>query len=290
MIQSNYKFAIVTPVKDEIKNFPQTIKSVLSQEVKPQKWIIIDDGSTDGTTELVEKAERENDWIEGIYREPNKNRKPGGEFVLGIGLEKLNLDDYEFVVRMDGDLKFESDYFRVLFEKFDDNPNLGIASGVCFITRNGKEIEEKHPRFHTRGPLKTYRTQCYKDIGGLLNCLGWDSIDELNANMLNWNTQSFPELKIHHLKKTGSKSGIFGAGLNKGIAAYNSGSHPLYIIAKALHIMLFLNYKFDGIGLLQGYFSSLIKGKPKLIDKNLVKYVRKQQMNRLLGKKSIWNG
>ena len=107
------KFAIVTPVKDEINFFPKTVNSILSQEVKPQKWIIIDDGSEDGTTELIKKAEKENDWIEGIYREPNKNRKPGGEFVLKIGLDKLNLDDYEFIVRMDGDLKFESNYFKV---------------------------------------------------------------------------------------------------------------------------------------------------------------------------------
>ena len=282
------KFAIVTPVKDEINFFPKTVNSILSQEVKPQKWIIIDDGSEDGTTELIKKAEKENDWIEGIYREPNKSRKPGGEFVLKIGLDKLNLDDYEFIVRMDGDLEFESNYFRVLFEKFDDDPKLGIASGVCFITRDGKQIEEKHSRNHTRGPLKTYRTQCYKDIGGLLNCLGWDSIDELKANMLNWNTQSFPELRIHHLKKTGNAAGIFKSGLYKGIGSYNSGSHPLYVLARALNILFFMRYKFVSIALLWGYFLSMIKQKPRPIDKDLVKYIRKQQMNRLLGKKSIW--
>src|SRR3990172_4010460 len=282
------KFAIVTPVKDEIKYFPKTLQSILSQEIKPQKWIIIDDGSTDGTTELIKKAESENDWIEGIYREPNKNRKHGGEFVLGIGLKMLNIDDYDFIVRMDGDLDFGSNYFKVLFEKFDCNPKLGIASGVCFITRNGKQIEEKHPRFHTRGPLKTYRTQCYKDINGLLNCLGWDSIDELKANMLKWNSESFPELKIQHLKKTQSSGGIFRGSFNKGVASYNSGSHPLYVLARALLILFFMRYKFNSVGLLWGYFSSMIKRKPKPIDKDLVKYIRRQQMNRLLGKKSIW--
>jgi len=282
------KFAIVTPVKDEINYFPKTVKSILSQEVKPQKWIIIDDGSSDGTTEVIKKAEKENDWIEGIYREPNKNRNPGGEFVLGIGLEKLNIEDYDFIVRMDGDLDFGNNYFKVLFEKFDGNPKLGIASGVCFITRDGKQIEEKHPRFHTRGPLKTYRTQCYKDINGLLNCLGWDSIDELKANMLNWNSQSFPELRIHHLKKTQSSGGIFRGSFNKGVASYNFGSHPLYVMVQALYILLFLRYKSNSIGLLWGFFSSMIKQKPRPIDKELIKYIRKQQMNRLLGKKSIW--
>jgi glycosyltransferase involved in cell wall biosynthesis len=282
------KFAIVTPVKDEINYFPKTVKSILNQEVKPHKWIIIDDGSTDGTTEVIKKAERENDWIEGIYREQNKNRKPGGEFVLGIGVEKINIDDYDFIVRMDGDLDFEKNYFKVLLEKFDNNPKLGIAGGVCFITRNGKQIEEKHPRFHTRGPLKTYRTQCYKDIDGLLNCLGWDSIDELKANMLNWETYSFPELKIHHLKKTQSSGGILRGSINQGIAGYNSGFHPLYVLIKALYIVLFMNYKYNSIGLLWGYFSHWITFKAKPIDKRLIKYIRKQQMNRLLGKETIW--
>src|SRR3990172_5254683 len=213
------KFAIVTPVKDEIKYFPKTLQSILSQEIQPQKWIIIDDGSTDGTTELIKKAERENDWIYGIYRDPN---------------------------------------------------------------------EKKQPRLQTRDPIKTYRTQCYKDINGLLNCLGWDSIDELKANMLKWNSESFPELKIHHLRKTGSARGVFKGGIYKGIANYNSGSHPLYVLARALLILFFMRYKFNSVGLLWGYFSSMIKRKPKPIDKDLVKYIRRQQMNRLLGKKSIW--
>ena len=282
------KFAIVTPVKDEINHFPKTVKSILSQEVKPQKWIIIDDGSTDGTTEVIKKAEEENDWIEAIYREPNKKRKPGGEFVLGIGLNKLNIDDYNFIVRMDGDLDFEKNYFRILFEKFDKNPKLGIASGVCFITRNNELVEEKHPRFHTRGPLKTYRTQCYKDINGLLDCLGWDSIDELKANMLGWNTQSFPELKIHHLKRTQSSGGIFTGGFNAGVGGYNSGYHPLFLLSRAFYILLLRRYKFYSIGMLWGYFSSLIKFRPKPIDKKLIKYIRKQQMNKLLGKETIW--
>ncbi|HKI77832.1 MAG TPA: glycosyltransferase family 2 protein [Ignavibacteriaceae bacterium] len=281
-------FAIVTPVKDEINYFPKTVKSVLSQYAKPQKWIIIDDGSTDGTTEIIRKAERENDWIEGIYREPNKNRKPGGEFVLEIGLKKLNIDEYDFIVRMDGDLEFESNYFRVLFEKFDDDPKLGIASGVCFITRNGKAIEEKHPRFHTRGPLKTYRAQCFKNIGGLLNCLGWDSIDDLKANKLNWHTHSFPELRIHHLKKTQSHGGIFKSSFNKGVASYNSGYHPLFVLFKTVYILIFLRYKSNSIGVFWGYFSSMIKLKPKPITKELIKYIRKQQMNKLLGRETIW--
>ena len=264
------KFAIVTPVKDEINHFPKTVKSILNQDIKPQKWIIIDDGSSDGTTEVIKKAEKENDWIEGIYREPNKNRKPGGEFVLGIGLENLILDDYDYIVRMDGDLEFGSNYFRVLFEKFDENPMLGIA------------------RFHTRGPLKTYRTQCFKDINGLLDCLGWDSIDELKANMLHWNTQSFTELKIHHLKRTQSSQGLFKGAVNHGKANYNSGYHPIFVFIKSLHWFI-KRSKLQSIGLFWGYFSLFISRKRKPIDKNLQKFVYNEQIKKLIGKKTIWH-
>ena len=176
---------------------------------------------------------------------------------------------------------------KILFEKFDSDPKLGVASGVCFITLNGKIVEEKHPRFHTRGPLKTYRTKCFKDIGGLLNCLGWDAIDEFKANMLKWNSQSFPELKINHLKKTQSAGGIFKGSLNKGIAAYNSGFHPLYVIARAVYIFYYNRYKSESVGLILGYFKSVFQFKPRPIDKKLMKYIRKQQINRFLGKKSI---
>ncbi len=287
---NNYKFAIVTPVKNEIKFFPKTINSILDQEVKPTKWIIIDDGSTDGTTELIKRLESNYNWIQGFYRPPDDKRKPGGESVLSIGIKMLRLDDYAFIVRMDGDLEFSSSYFQKLIERFEKDNKLGIASGVCFITRNGKHIEEKHARFHTRGPLKTYRTQCFKDIGGLESCLGWDAIDELKANMLGWKTYSFPDLMISHLKKTQSAGGPFKGGNNHGIAVYNAGYHPLFVIFKACSILLFRRFKTAGIGMLWGYFSSLASRKPRPVDKELIKYTRKQQMNRLIGKESIWKG
>jgi glycosyltransferase involved in cell wall biosynthesis len=250
------KFAIVTPVKDEINYFPKTINSIINQETKPNKWIIIDDGSTDGTTEIIRQLDSEYGWIECIYREPNKVRKPGGEFVLEIGINRLNFEDYDFIVRMDGDLEFDKTYFKHLLKEFDNDQKLGIASGVCFITRNGKQIEEKHPR--------------------------------LQANMIGWRTRSFSNLRIHHLKKTQSSGGIFKGSFNHGIASYNSGYHPLFVLSKAIYIIIKRRYKLNSIGLLCGYFSSVIMFKPKPIDNKLIKYIRKQQMNKILGKETIW--
>jgi len=282
------KYAIVTPVKDEINYFTKTTKSIIEQEILPQKWIIINDGSTDGTEKIIEQIEIKYGWIEGIHREPNTNRKPGGEFVLGIGLNKLNLDEYDFIVRMDGDLEFEPSYFKQLFEIFDASPELGIAGGVCYITRKDKIIEEKHPRFHTRGPLKTYRTKCFKDIGGLEACLGWDTIDELKANMLGWKTRSFPELKISHLKKTQSAQGFLKAGITHGKANYYAGYSPFFIIIKTFYWLARRRYKTPAFGLVWGYFSLMIRLEKRPIDKKLIKYVRKQQRNKIFGKDTIW--
>jgi glycosyltransferase involved in cell wall biosynthesis len=285
---SRIKYAIVTPVKDEIKFFPKTITSVLSQKILPLKWVIINDGSTDGTGELIRDLELKYDWIEGIHKKVDGNRKPGGEFVLEVGLKRIRLEDYDYLVRMDGDLEFNSSYFSELFNRFEINSELGIASGVCFVEINGKLVEEKHPRFHTRGPLKTYCIKCYQDIGGLENCLGWDAIDELKANMKGWKTRSFIELKIHHLKKTQENQGIFRGGKNHGIANYNAGYSSVFMILKFFRWLIKSRYRIKALGLFYGYFSSLFLFKRRPIGQELVKYVKKQQLNKILGKPSIW--
>lgn len=283
-----YKFAIVTPVKDEEKYFVKTIDSVLSQEYRPQKWIIINDGSTDRTGEIVEELGKKNDWVEGIHIRNHSQRKPGGESVLDIGIKRLNLNSYDFFVRMDGDLSFDKSYFKRLFSKFEQNPKLGIASGVCYAPSDGKLIEEKHPRFHTRGPLKTYRIQCYFDIGGVERCLGWDTIDEIKSNMLGWQTRSFPDLKIVHLRKTQTASGVLNGIRNIGITSYSLGYHPIFMFLRAIKRMTKPPFFIGGGYMLYCFIGAYFKGDKQINHKKFITYLRRQQLNRVLGRNTIW--
>lgn len=282
------RYAIITPVKDEIKYFPFTISSVVDQEIKPVKWVIVDDGSTDGTKELIKELEAKHNWIEGIYLPPKGERKPGGEFVVNLALKHIDLSSLDFLVRMDGDLKFDDNYFSALFKSFDENPTLGIAGGFCYTFINDQLVKEDHPEFHTRGPLKTYRVECFKDIGGLVPVLGWDTIDEIKAHMKGYFTRSFHELKIVHYKPTQSANGSYKSRLNKGIAAYNTGYSPTFAIAKSASTVFNRPYFIGAFWFLWGYYKNFLKHEKKFVDDDFIKYIRKQQVNKLTGRETIW--
>lgn len=282
------RYAIITPVKDEIKYFPFTISSVVNQEIKPIKWLIVDDGSTDGTKELIKELEAQHSWVQGIYLPPKGERKPGGEFVVNLALKHIDLNKIDFLVRMDGDLQFDNDYFLNLFNIFDANPKLGIGGGVCYTYLNNQLVREKHPDFHTRGPLKTYRVECFKDIGGLVPILGWDTIDEIKAHMKGYFTRSYLDLRIIHHKPTQSANGSYKSRLNKGIAAYNTGYSPLYALAKSASTVFNPPYFIGAVWYLWGYYRNYLKHEKKFVDDDFIRFIRKQQINKLTGRETIW--
>jgi len=286
-----YKYAIVTPVKDEEKFLPITADSILKQTIQPQKWIIINDGSTDQTRDIINDLVIKYQWIQGVNNlagDQELKRRIGGQAVIHLGLEKLNIQDNHFIVRMDSDVQFKSDFFYSIFKKFEKNPKLGIASGVCYIKEGSKEIEEKHPRFHTRGPLKIYKSECYIEINGLDKEEGWDTIDEIKANMLGWTTKSYPDLKVIHLRKTQSASGVLKGYRNLGSTAYYIGYHPVFMLLRCIYKMLSKPYLIGGIHMFFGFIYGYFTKQKRFDDIRIIRYMRKQQVNRLLGKESIW--
>lgn len=285
----SHRYAIVTPVKNEEQVFGKMIYSVVNQTITPQRWVIIDDGSTDGTGEMIREAISRYDWITGIHNEDQKmKRKPGGESVLPLGLRLLNSENYDFLARLDGDLSFDSDYFQNLFREFEKDPALGIAGGVCYVMDRGKLVEEKHPRFHVRGATKTYRSRCFREIGGLETCLGWDTVDEVKANMLGWRTRSFPQLRVIHHRKTQTAEGALKGMKNGGRAAYFAGYHPVFMFVRTLKKMLQPPYVIGGAVMFATFCESYATHRSQIRDPQLIEYLRRQQINRLIGKETIW--
>jgi glycosyltransferase involved in cell wall biosynthesis len=285
----NIRYAIVTPVKNEESFLGGMIDSVVRQTVLPRRWIIVNDGSTDRTGEIIRDAESRWNWITGVtIGSGSAHRKPGGEGVVHHGLKRLDLEEFDFLARLDGDVSFEPDYFERLFREFEADPRLGIASGVCYVRKKGKLAEEKNPRFHTRGPLKTYRVACFREIGELEKGLGWDIVDEIRANMLGWRTRNFPELKAIHHRPTMTASGALKGKINTGIANYFAGYHPLFMLARAARNVVRPPYLLGGIWMLYGYLSGYLKSLPRVRDPELIRYVRRQQWNRLTGRPTIW--
>ena len=287
----SYKYVIVTPVRNEEVFLPKTINSVLDQSIPPERWYIINDRSTDSTPEIIRDLEEKYDWVTGVDNTENTEelgRRIGGQAVIHLGLDKIYPDSYDFIVRMDSDVTFAPSFFANIFAEFDKNPQLGIASGVCYVKEGEDLVEEKHPRFHTRGPLKIYKSECFQDIGGLDPEEGWDTIDEIKAHLNGWKTWSFPDRQVIHLRKTQTSSGVLRGLKNIGKVSYYTGYHPVYAILRSLRRMLRKPFFIGGFYMLAGYLEGYIKRLPRLKDPAFIDYLRTQQMNRLKGKETIW--
>jgi poly-beta-1,6-N-acetyl-D-glucosamine synthase len=159
---------------------------------------------------------------------------------------------------------------------------------MMYCIKCGELRLETHPTFHVRGPIKLYRRRCWDDIGGLIKAAGWDTVDEVQANRFGWKTQSFPDIKVIHLKPTGAVQGFWRDGVKMGRAAYISGYHPLFMVAKCIKRLKQKPYFLSAIAHGYGYFSNAARRAPRVEDPALIRYVRSQQMRRLFLLESIW--
>jgi biofilm PGA synthesis N-glycosyltransferase PgaC len=283
LMQSAVSYVVISPVRDEGNYIKLTLDSVVSQTAKPAQWIIVDDGSIDDTSTIVEQYVERYPWIKSLKLDKQGQRARGTRVVQVFfeGYRQVDVD-YDFLVKLDGDLSFEADYFECLLARFADDPQLGIASGEPYYPYGGDWRPEKAPPDHTRGQTKVYRRTCFENIGGLTPVLGWDSIDELRAQMKGWKTRTFPELRLHHCRPMGSAEGKLKGPAKKGQVAYFLGYPWPVIVARSLY-RCFEDRPFIllGLAIFWGYFKSWLARKPQLEDAELVAYLRRKQLRRL---------
>lgn len=284
------KYVIITPVRDEEAYLKKTVDSVISQSVRPTEYILVNDGSSDRTGKIIDKYCREHSWIRAIHRSDRGYRKWGGGIIEAFyaGFNALNCQDWDFMCKLDGDLSFDSGYFAGAIRKFEENPKIGIGGGVLYIYRNGQRILESHPKFHVRGGVKIYRRCCWAEIGGLWVGPGSDTVDEVKANMLGWTTLSFDDLHLIHHRPTGASWGRWGGLVKEGRIDYVYGSHPAFLMAKALVRLLRRPYVIGSMALAYGYIAAFFQRCPQVDDPQLIRYLRGQQLARLMGRKTIW--
>jgi len=283
-------YIIITPVRDEEEYIEKTIQSVINQTIKPIEWVIINDGSSDNTGNIIDKYADQYKWIHAIHRGNRGFRKSGGGVIEAFydGYNSLKSNDWDFIVKLDGDLSFENNYFERCFEEFKKNSKLGVGGGMIYHDINGHLKLDAHPLFHVRGATKIYKKECWDGIGGLIQAPGWDTLDEVKANMLGWETQSFAGLKLIHHRYTGKADGTWRNYVKNGLGSYISGYHPLFMLFKCLRRVFQKPYIIVSAGLFYGFVSGYIKKVPQVDDKVLIGYLRKQQINRLFFRQSIW--
>ena len=291
MVRMKTKYVVITPVRDEEANLPHTFECMLRQTILPAEWIIVNDGSTDNTRGIVDGYASRYPWIRGVHRENRGFRKPGGGVVEAFneGYRTLQTQEWEFIVKFDGDLSFDPDYFERCFRNFEQDPKLGVGGGtICYVIDGIKEFEEA-PAFHVRGATKIYRRSCWEAIGGFWPAPGWDTMDEVKANSLGWSTMSFKDLHLVHHRPTGEADGFWSGLVKYGRANYICGYHPLFMLGKFARRLTVKPPILGAFALIYGYVTGYLKGIPQVDDPAAIAYLRRQQLNRLAGRASIWD-
>lgn len=285
-------YLVITPARNEQEHIGHTIRSMAAQTHRPFRWVIVNDGSTDETARLIDAAAREHAWITPVHRQNRGFRKQGGGVIETFydGYQLIESAPWDFLVKFDADLSFEPDYFERCLEKFSEDPKLGIGGGMISHEVEGRLVCESpgDPAFHVRGATKIYRRVCWEAIGGLIQAPGWDTIDELKANMLGWTTITFRDIPLRHHRFTGSADGAWKNYVKFGLSNYIAGYHPLFMLLKCLKRSFCRPVFVGAAGLFWGFCRGYLKREQQVADPELIRYVRRQQLNKLIFKPSLW--
>ena len=200
------KIGIVIPAHNEELYLVRCLESFISQTVRPQKLVVVNDNSTDGTAEIVTRYIVDHPWIHLVHLKSTAKHQPGAKVVhaFNFGHKALG-ENFELVGKFDADIVLPSNYFELILEHFDKNPRLGLCSGLLYIKKDSQwAYESISDKSHVRGPVKLYRKECLTAIGGLRSGLGWDTADEILAQYYGYETETISQLQVKHLRPTGS--------------------------------------------------------------------------------------
>ncbi len=281
-------YAIISPCRNEAEYMRRTLDTVVAQTVRPARWIVVDDGSTDATPQILAEYTREHPWIEVVPKPDRGFRAVGGGVVeaFNAGLAHLDLDAYTYVTKMDLDLELPPRYFETLIARMEADPRLGSCSGKPYNRReDGTLVSERRGDEMSVGMTKFYRVTCFKEIDGFVPMVMWDAIDAHRSRQLGWISRSWddPDLRFVHLRPMGSsQTSVYAGRRRHGMGQYVMGSDLAYFAATCVFRALEPPYVLGGVHMFAGYVDAWRKGVKQLDDRELRDFVRRYQRRALV--------
>jgi glycosyltransferase involved in cell wall biosynthesis len=282
--QHALRYVLITPARNEAGMVAQTIESVVTQTVLPVKWIIVSDGSTDGTDEIVQSYAAKHPWIE-LIRMPERKERHFAAKVLAFNTGHARIADlqYDVIGNLDADITFGDNYCAFLLNKFATNPKLGVA-GTPF-SEDSRQYDYRFTSIeHVSGACQLFRRECFEQIGGYtpIKIGGIDLVAVLTARMKGWQTRSFTDqICVHHRKMGTAKQGPLMVAFRGGKGDYILGGHPVWEFFRCLYQMTHRPIILAGLSRFVGFYLALICREKKQVPQELVRFRRAEQMRRL---------
>ena len=278
-------FHIVIPAHNEEDVLVQTLESLVNQTLKPAQIILVNDNSTDATPKIAQDFSENYPFVKVLNVISTDDHSPGSK-VVNAFYEGYNIidEDVDIICKFDADLIFPQNYLQDIQEMFQQNPKLGIASGILHIKQNDSWVYERiADKTHVRGPIKAYRKTCFDEIGGLRASIGWDTVDVLLAQFHGWQISSNEKLIVKHLKPTGAayqnkgyqKQGEAMFKMRYGIFITIIAALKISVIKKSVKV--FVEY-------LRGYLNAKNAKIDYLVTSAEGKFIRKLRWNGIMSK------
>jgi poly-beta-1,6-N-acetyl-D-glucosamine synthase len=279
------KYALITPARNEAEFIEQTIQSVVAQTVRPVKWVIVSDGSTDGTDEIVTKYAAENPWIELVRTPERRERHFAGKVqAFNAGYARLKNVEYDVLASLDADITFDETYFSFLLCKLAEDENLGLV-GTPFKEGDNPTYDYRYTNIeHVSGACQVFRRKCFEDIGGYVPVKGGciDHIAVLTSRMKGWKTRTFPDkVCMHHRTMGTAQQSFLVARFKNGGKDYAIGNHPLWELFRGVYQMTKKPMIIGGMMVVIGYGWAAIRRVQRPVSPELVAFQRGEQIARL---------
>jgi len=284
-MSQSLKYVVITPARNEARFIELTLKSVTNQTVLPRKWVIVSDGSTDGTDDIVKKYMARHPWIE-LLRMPERAERhfAGKVHAFNAGYAKVRDTENDIIVSLDADISFEDDYFAFLLEKLSADEALGLV-GTPFRELSGEAYDYRFVNIeHVSGACQVFRRECFEDIGGYLAVKGGsiDHIAVITARMKGWRTRTFTErVCLHHRAMGTAGRSLLKSRFRLGMKDYSIGNHPMWEFVRTARQMTLAPVLTGGLALAAGYLWGVVRQVPRPVSPELVAFHRREQMQRL---------